>query len=378
MRRALWVAAAIATLASLESSVRALESSLPEVNRWREPLVNAKVLRMNELGRSGGAQVVLAGSSQMLFAGDPAMLRNLGLPWQSYNAALWAAPPTVNRHWILDVVVPRLRPKTVVLGVSPVDFVRPDSDLGVQQYFQSTAVRNDVLGEFEREAERRSALVRHKRSLRSPKIVVDSVLRLLRGEAGPALHGAGVSPYGRMANRDNEAFRADGLARETIAGVVDRHGKVSQQQLDAFRATVNALRRTGIEVLVADMAISRPLIDLLGKGRDYESFRSFLKAETDALGVPLLDTAGGVTDTKFFIDFDHVNRAGANIFNTVIGRLLRGAAPGTFATRLQTGDVSRPLAPALAKELLPSTPTPAPRALSVQKQAVPPAGAPLP
>ena len=100
----------------------------------------------------------------MLFAGDPTMFRQqLRAPWSMYNAAIWGAPPVVNEHWLTEVVAPRLRPRTVLLGVSPIDFVEADSQDAVDKYFASTSVRDDWLASVDRSLSRASALVRERR-----------------------------------------------------------------------------------------------------------------------------------------------------------------------------------------------------------------------
>jgi hypothetical protein len=344
---------AITAVLTLEGAVRALEPALPEVNQWREPLVSAKVRRMDRLSGHGPIDVVFAGSSQMLFAGDPVMLRrNLGVRWSSYNAALWGAPPVVNEHWLLDVVSPRLRPRVVVLGVSPVDFVDADTDIPTNNYFNAMAVRDDWIGAFERGTASRSALVRHRRSLRSYSVIADSIGRRRRGEPGARVLGPGIDAFGRMRNRDNDRFRGDAAAREVVAGVVAHGWEPSEVQRDAFGRTIRGLQARGIEPIVVEMAVSAPFIDLLGGSRAYSSFRSFLRDQTEELGVTLLDAAGGATDTRFFIDFDHVNRDGANVFNAIVGRLFRNASPGSFRTHVAPGVGDRPLAPQLAADVV--------------------------
>lgn len=366
---------ALATTVMCEGAVRAVGPGWPEVNQWREPLVAAKVRRMDALHTHGGTDVVFAGSSQMLFAGDPTMLRrDLGVPWSAYNAALWGAPPVVNEHWLIEVVAPRLRPKAVVLGVSPVDFVAAETDTPIAGYFNAAAVRRDWIGSLERMAARWSALVRHRRSLRSYSVIVESVQRKMRGEPGPRMWGAGLDLFGRMRNRDADRFRGGAAARELVAGIVRNGWSPSEEQRLAFRRTIHSLKQLGIETVVVEMAVSAPMIDLLGGEKEYASFRSFLREQTDGLGVRLLDTAGGVTDTRFFIDYDHVNRSGANVFNTVIGRLLRDSTPGAFRAGLAPAIADRPLAPALATDLVgPAVPEPAPPTSSSPMEAPRPA-----
>jgi hypothetical protein len=104
-------------------------------------------------------------------------------------------------------------------------------------------------------------------------------------------------------------------------------------------------------VLVADMAVSQPLIDLIGP-KAYAKFHTFLKREAAELGVPVLDTAGGVASTTFFFDFDHVNRSGADVFNTVLWRALGKGRPGSFHGVISPDVAAKPLAPTLASDVI--------------------------
>ncbi len=346
------VVIAAVTFLVLEAGVRAIDSALPEINAWREPIVAAKVKQMDALGANGPIDVVLAGSSQMLFAGDPAMLKSLQVPWNAYNAALWGAPPVVNEHWLTEVVLPRLRPKTVVMGVSPLDFIEPVAD-AAQTYFKSSAVREDWLGGVERRVSKVSALVRHRRDLRSPKAVYDAVVRRMRGQPGPSVPAAGIDASGRLPCCDGLTFDPEvvDIATRQLLEQVDRDGwELSDNQLAAFKRTVTTLTARGAEVLVVDMAISSPLMDVLGKRR-YTAYQTLLRREAQTLRVPLLDMAGGLDRTTFFFDYDHVNRAGANVFNTVVARALASSAPGSLKEKASSLPVS-PLAPIVAGDVL--------------------------
>lgn len=343
---------AVLTILVFEAGVRALGPALPQLTTWREPMVAAKVARMDELSRDGRTDVVLAGTSQMLFAGDPMMLRrDLRVPWSVYNAAIWGAPPVVNEHWLTKVVAPRLRPRTIVLGVSPLDFVEGSTDDAVKRYFDSLAVRDGWLARIERSLSSTSMLVRERRTLRDPELLMDSIGRRIHGEPGPELVANQIDTFGRAPRRDAATFDSGPAARRMVAGVIERGWKVSGRHVQAFRRTIATLGAIGSEVLVADMAISQPLIEMLGTD-GYASFRSFLRREADALGVPVLDTAGGVTSTTFFFDFDHVNRSGADVFNTVLWRALRTGTPGEFDDAIALNVRSEPLAPALASDVL--------------------------
>jgi hypothetical protein len=348
--RAVVVAALL--LVIFELGVRAIEPALPQITTWREPMVAHKVARMDELSRDGRTDVVFAGTSQMLFAGDPTMFRRqLRAPWSMYNAAMWGAPPVVNEHWLTEVVAPRLRPRTVLLGVSPIDFVEAESQDAVDKYFASTSVRDDWLASVDRSLSRASALVRERRLLRDPRTIADSIGRRVSGESGPKLLAGQVDAFGRASRQDRSVFRDTPLAQRMVAGLVRKGWAPSQRQVRAFRRTVAKLRTTGAEVILADMAVSRPLIEKLG-AQAYAAFGAFLQREATALGVPLIDTATGLTSTTFFFDYDHVNRAGADVFNTAVWRAFAKGSPGALSDAIPPALRGKPLVTALASDVI--------------------------
>ena len=94
-------------------------------------------------------------------------------------------------------VAPRLQPRTVLLGVSPIDFVEAESQDAVDKYFASTSVRDDWLASVDRSLSRASALVRERRLLRDPRTIADSIGRRVSGESGPKLLAGQVDAFGR-------------------------------------------------------------------------------------------------------------------------------------------------------------------------------------
>lgn len=346
------VVIAVLLLLVFELGVRALEPALPQTTTWREPMVAHKVARMDELAEVAPIDLLFAGTSQMLFAGDPTMLRKrLGSPWSTYNASMWGAPPIVNEHWLTEVVAPRLRPRTVLLGVSPIDFVEAESQDAVEKYFASTSVREDWLSSVDRSLSRVSVLIRERRTLRDPQLIADSIGRRIGGDDGPKLLSGQVDAFGRAPRQDASTFRDGPVARRMVAGLVNSGWDPSARQVAAFGRTVAKLRAAGAEVILADMAISKPLIDMLGP-RAYGAFRTFLRQQAHALEVPLIDTATGLSSTTFFFDFDHVNRAGADVFNTTVWRAMRTGEPGRLAAALPPALAGKPLVPALARDVV--------------------------
>ena len=129
---------------------------------------------MDQLGRKGGASVVFMGSSMMNAGIDPeAFHEGRSDPRPPFLAAINGSDPRMDEVWLRYVAVPRLKPSTVVIGLTSRDFndaVRP------QQYslFVSSPGAEEAMGTESAldAAERRLAdfsyLVRYRDELRKP------------------------------------------------------------------------------------------------------------------------------------------------------------------------------------------------------------------
>ena len=114
----------VLVLGGSELAVRAVSSKLQPPLLWVNREAQNKAVAMDALRRSkGGASVVFVGSSMTNAAADPALAtRLLGVKRPAFNAALDGADLRALEFWTLRVVVPKLRPRAVVIGVSSREF----------------------------------------------------------------------------------------------------------------------------------------------------------------------------------------------------------------------------------------------------------------
>ena len=106
-----------------EVAARLLSSNLPEPQRWQSIEAQQKVEQMDRLKARDGAEIVFVGTSLVNVAIDPSIVeRGLGPDVDVYNGALSAGVPSIMEPWTTSVVLPRLHPKVVVLGLSTFDF----------------------------------------------------------------------------------------------------------------------------------------------------------------------------------------------------------------------------------------------------------------
>lgn len=359
--RRIVVAAALVILLC-EILARVIQPGLPEDDVW-DVRIQHKVTQMDDLHRQARFDVVFTGTSQMEMAVDPKALdQDFDIRWSAYNSSLAGTTGLNQEHWLIKVVVPRLRPVTVMLGISPIDFVdHPhrlgdglkflESDEDLDGYFQSLAIRSDWLGRFERQIGRLSTIVRQRRKLRRPGDVLKGSLATMRG-IGRAPAAIRSNSRGFTQQKDAQKFHNTRAYWSAVHHTAQHWTPVGQQRF-AFDRTIRALQELNIEVLLFSMPFSSHMIEAMTRhARTYEDFRRFVRNEAEMLGVPLLDTATGLTDARLFRDSFHLNVAGSQVFTTLTGRILANGIPGNFVESLDPQLKSRPIAPAVAADVL--------------------------
>jgi lysophospholipase L1-like esterase len=315
---------AVLVVVAGEGAVRAFASRLDPPLRWQNWEAQNKVARMDDLAARGGASVVFMGSSTVNAAADPlqfARLRPSSRP--PFNAALNGADARLDERWLLDVVVPRLRPDVVVLGISSRDLNDNASHRQLRLYLASAAGRRamgleSLTDRFERRAEELSYLVRYRTTLRRPS-------QVWRG--GDRFRDAArVAPLGQLfalriyANAPytiTSSFRAvarrDSLHRFAVGG----------EQTAALRRVVARLRAQGVDVVLVTMPITVDGIALHPEGpQDYERFRTVRDRLVAETGVRSLDLTPEFPSTKGFFDPFHLNGAGRARFTEALASRL--------------------------------------------------------
>ena len=109
-----------------EGAVRLIASDLTPPQRWSVPEAQRKEDQLRNTNGSGG--VLFLGASGVDAAADPIAIGGRG-----YNAALQGASIEMIALWANEVGVPKFRPSTVVIGLSPIELTPHD-----QQRIKST------------------------------------------------------------------------------------------------------------------------------------------------------------------------------------------------------------------------------------------------
>ena len=320
--------AVLAVLVAGELGARLVEPRLPPAREWPDARHAEKIQQMDALRRTGGVDVVFAGTSQMLYAVDPAALAAEGVRWTSYNAAIPAAPVEVQRHWLETVVLPRLDPEVVVLGLSMIDVTESsERSRFLDAYFGSAAVRDDLLGRVQRWAMRWSSLIRNRDALRSPHTAMraarDTALGRVRRSA-PLLNTLG---WGR--NNATARYVATPGELRVERGVM-RGYRLSPGRTAAIVGLADDLREAGVRLVLIDVPLSEPVLEFLPRRDEaIAGYHRWLDSVA-AGGTPVLRPPAHIRATTNFADTLHLNGAGTAAVTGEIARRLGDLEPGRF------------------------------------------------
>jgi hypothetical protein len=320
------LAIVVAILAGSELAVRAVASRLDAPLVWLNREAQNKVTAMDALRQAkGGSAVVFVGSSMMNAAEDPALTTKLlGLKHPAFNAAIDGADIRSLEFWTLHVVVPRLRPRVVVIGVSSREF----NDNGLNQrgferkFFDSEAVRRldgrlGTLARVEAWLDDHSDLLRYRTVLRRPA-EARAVPRPTDVDAlGVA---ASIRPFQRRPYGFGKVFR------RRITDLVLNDYAIGGVEVAALDRLVRGLDRLAIKVVLVEMPVTDDVIPMHPRGQaDYASFRRAFAAFVATHDVVSVDMRTPFPDTAEFVDPLHLDARGSRQFTQDISGLIRRA-----------------------------------------------------
>lgn len=301
---------ALVVLALAEIGVRVISPKFGPLNWWNDWEATRKVEVMDKLAAKGGASVVFVGSSMMNAAADPLLFSKLtGSGRPAFNAALNGAGTRLLDLWTLDVVVPRLRPKVVVIGLSS----RELNDLGGASEQAYRSVRGSPGGrsvapnlsptEWLLRIGDRSAIVRYRDRLRHPATLFDTP----RGAGSASVGPLGTLTALRLfehATYRNELFFKNvvprTLARFSTGGIT----------LTALRHLIQELKASRIGVVLVEMPITQDAVDAHPRGaQDYRTFEQIVGTLASD-STRLIDAHAWFQGTVEFADPFHLNGTG--------------------------------------------------------------------
>lgn len=320
------VAIALAVLLLAEVAVRLDRSHLTVPDFWPAPELEDKYQQSGELvATNQQPDVVLAGDSMMDAGGDPTTLSQQTAGLRFYNAALSGQALPVIADWTSRIIMPRLDPKVVVVGLTSAELspFALDPNTGVKAYRSSRVVREaagtgnpvDRADAFLRD---HSMLYRYRTSLRRP----------FTGKlSAPNVFEAELTPAGQNIGFADQTYLEKGgpaRARALVDAIVTALAKFSigSKVVALLEDMITEIRRKGARVLLVAMPVTADFISFHPRNdADYQDAMDAFAGVAERTGVPFFQP--GTWPTAVFADPLHLNAAGAAQFSTYLAPLVR-------------------------------------------------------
>jgi hypothetical protein len=322
------LAAAVAVLVVAEGAARGLAPYLAEPARYGDDATAVKVAQMDARGPAC-TDVVLAGNSMGRDAFDPATFSAAdGAHRSAYNASLDAASPELLERWVLDQVVPRLEPRTVVLTLASLDLNAsgPATLAALEAYDGAERTRSDLVGRLGVEAGSVSDLVAYRTRLRDPAELGAALDRLSRRVAAARPSPAGIDGVlgadGQGLSRRALRYRGEAGAKLFTRQQLLQGWALDDDQVAAARSLVEQLQDDGIDVVLVVLPVTDDYVAQHPDGAaDFDEFLASVRTLAADTGAPLLDLHGDGASERF-ADTHHLNAAGAEWFSAELAARL--------------------------------------------------------
>lgn len=306
-------AGAVMVLVVAEVVLVAVDDALPEPVEWYNTTAHAKAVQMDRGAQQGvHKEVAFVGPSTVhrgVIADRFERLDPLGR--SAYNAGVMGGYPPVMRRWVTEEVIPRLRPETVVYGLSTLDFHDRIFRGSTEAYRTARATRRDMWGAGERVVARVSRLFKYRRLLDDPTEYT-YLGRVVTGRAADRVERElqKLSPGG-FESKERVPLRE----RRATDLAIMRGFEIGSWGTRNVRATVSELHSRGIHVVFLEMPVPDRFVALHPRGAaDYRHFRRHLRGLAADLGVDLLRPPRRLSRGYLFADNVHYTEQGARQF----------------------------------------------------------------
>lgn len=308
IRALTFVAMALVTLAVGEAAAGWLEPRLDEPSLFHSLEGDLKLERIQDLADTGGADLVFLGSSLIGVGVDPTVVdATIGVA--SYNAALSAARPSLLVPWARDVVLPRLNPGVVVIGVTSFDFYDTGNEDLAQTFLDSRGYRmvtgsESLIQAVDRWLYQRSDLWQHRAELRDPYTILKALV-------GGGNHGGWA-----LITEEDGHLDLDSIVSgfEYVSGPDLGDWDLGIEAPAAVRALIEVVRDSGARPVLVSMPLTDNYIATHPNGdADYARYEHALRSLADDEAVPLLFYDN--RDVDLFADRVHLGTVGHQAFS---------------------------------------------------------------
>ncbi|MEZ5409875.1 MAG: D-alanyl-lipoteichoic acid biosynthesis protein DltD [Acidimicrobiales bacterium] len=299
----------LVTLLVVEGAARVVAPYLEPVGRW--PRADYTGHEKGLAARAGDLDLLVLGSSVVGRDISPDRLRDIGGPAVGYN--YWLAGPPMRSIDLLatDVVLQRVSPSVVLLGVTMREFVDGPSArahleaLRQSPGFQAASGRLGWIDRLDDRLQQVSVLARHRTDFRDPVALVHNI------QAEPLVPEQ-LGADGYLLDRGDDHLADEPAAHVAQEQAVMAGYEVNPADVDALRHLLEVLRDRGVEVLVVNLPVTERFIAMADDRRaDYEAYLRQVRAAAEEGGAAWLDTMDRPWPDRLFADVNHLNNQGA-------------------------------------------------------------------
>jgi|GEM_PF-3445258 len=325
--RTLLVLGVVAVFVLAEGGARVLAPYLDEPDEWGDQARAVKVAQLDALGADGSCvDIVVVGNSMARDGIVPNVVSSNDPDGRSvYNAALDAAGPDLVQPWLLDQVVPRVRPATVLLVVSTPDLnaAAPAGQAAAASYRSSLAGTPGALGASQRWLAGRLALVAHRNQLRSPTDVDDAIDRWRAGTPAARIDEQSLTdvlgPDGEGRSRVDLVRRPGTPASPFVTEQLLADFVVADDADDRLAGMAAAVREVDAEPVFVLLPVTDAFVEAHPHGvADVHAAEEAVSRAAVAAGAPIVDLRGFAVPAAGFADTHHLNAAGADALSSAL------------------------------------------------------------
>ncbi len=312
----------LASLLVAEGAARAVAPHLEPPGEW--PRADYAAHEKGLALRAADLDLLVLGSSVVGRDISPARLRELGGPAVGYNYWLAGSPMRSIDLLTTDVLLERVSPPVVLLGLTMREFTDGPSSrdhldaLRQSPGFLDASGRMGWIDRLDAGLQGASALARHRTDFRDPVQLVHNI------QAEPLVPER-LGADGYLLDRGG-----DDLADEPAAHVAQEQAvmagyEVNPDDVEALRHLLGELTGRGIRVLVVNLPVTERFVAMADDGRaDYAAYLRQVRSSAEEGGAAWLDAMDRPWPDHLFADVNHLNDQGAaELQPLVLDALLR-------------------------------------------------------
>lgn len=333
------LAVVLVVLLLAEGYVRLVERHLPTVRAGDAAEMIIKARQIDALAAEQGEQVdvVVFGTSMMDSATSPSTILARSKRYDSvYNAAIVGAPLATQVRWADEIVLDRLEPDLIVLGIHPVDLllggvldlnIRPaQADVVFSRVLRETG--EDPIAAVDRWLHDHVALVRQRGALRQPRTMWDATLKTVTGQEPDKFFALRdetfwfehLTPLGESSMFRGDPFEVKGFYKQLRERL-----RTDQFATGDLHRLLELVSDTDARVVVVIPPV--PLTSWRDGAVDLSALEEGVEIITEAAaehGVEVIDFTDSGYRNELFADMLHSNDKGAVQFSTELAARLDG------------------------------------------------------